>query len=49
MREFPLSKVTEPNDTMNSQAKLTHRTPSSSPRIPVVRELPTIAGVAQTW
>jgi hypothetical protein len=51
--EFPLSKVT---DMMNSQAKLTPRTPSSlshafSTR--VVRELPSLASVAQgsaqTW
>jgi hypothetical protein len=54
--EFPLSKVTELDDTMNSQAKLTHRTPSSlshafSTR--VVREQPSLASVAhgsaQTW
>jgi hypothetical protein len=52
MGQFPLSKVTELNDTMNSQAKPTHRTPSSlshafSTR--VVRELPSLASVAQTW
>jgi hypothetical protein len=50
--EFPLSKVTELNDTMNSQAKLTHRTPSSLSHpfsTPVVRELPSITSVAQTW
>jgi hypothetical protein len=44
------------NDTMNSQAKLTHRTPSSLSHAfttPVVRELPSLASVlrgpAQTW
>lgn len=54
--EFRLSKVTELDDTMNSQAKLMNRTPSSlshafSTR--VVRELPSLASVAhgsaQTW
>jgi hypothetical protein len=56
MGEFPLSKVTERNDTMNSQAKLTPRNPSSLSHAfstPVVRELPSLAGVArgsaQTW
>jgi hypothetical protein len=50
--EFPLSQVTELNDTMNLQAKPTHRTPSSLPHafnIPVVRELPSLPSVAQTW
>jgi hypothetical protein len=48
--------VTELNDTMNLQAKLTHRTPSSLSHAfstPVVRELPSLPsvarGLAQTW
>jgi hypothetical protein len=47
-----VSRVTELNDTMNPQAKLTPRTPSSLSHAfntPVVRELPSLAGVAQTW
>jgi hypothetical protein len=54
--EFRVSKVTERNDTMNFQAKLTHRTPSSLSHAfttPVVRELPSLPspalGSAQVW
>ena len=56
LAEFPLSKVTARNDTMNFQAKTTHRTPSSLSHAfstPVVRELPSLPsaalGSAQTW
>jgi hypothetical protein len=56
VEEFPVSKVTERNDTMNFQAKTTHRTPSSLSHAfstPVVRELPSLPsaalGSAQTW
>ena len=51
-----MSKVIERNDTMNFQAKLTHRTPSSLSHAfttPVVRELPSLPspalGSAQVW
>jgi hypothetical protein len=56
VREFPVSQVTERNDTMNFQAKTTHRTPSSLSHAfstPVVRELPSFPsaalGSAQPW
>jgi hypothetical protein len=54
--EFVVSKVTQRNDTMNFQAKTTHRTPSSVSHAfstPVVRELPSLPsaalGSAQPW
>jgi hypothetical protein len=54
--EFQLSPTTQRNDTMTSQAKITHRTPSSLSHAfstPVVRELPSLTGSAlssaQTW
>jgi hypothetical protein len=50
VREFPVSKVTERNDTMNLQAKTTPRTPSSLSHAfstPVVRELPSLPSAAR--
>jgi hypothetical protein len=52
MGEFPLSEVTERNDTMSFKAKTTHRTPSSLSHAfstPVVRELPSLAGSVRSW
>jgi hypothetical protein len=52
MGEFPLSEVTERNDTMSFQAKTTHRTPSSLSHAfstPVVRELPSLASSVRSW
>jgi hypothetical protein len=56
MEESRVSKVTERNDTITLQAKITHRTPSSLSHAfstPVVRELPSLPsaalGSAQTW